>query len=166
MSQFLEYRGYLGSVEYSHEDSCLWGKIQFIDELILYDGSSIDEIKKSFEDAVDAYIDLCNKIGREPSAPFKGSLNVRIGQDLHRKAAYESKRQGITLNDFIKEAVEERINGCWIGANTKAIHEHKITVEHILKTTADQPAQVWERKEVTWEDTSSKTKKKTVQRQH
>ena len=109
MRKFLEYEGYLGSAELSEEDDCFWGKIQFIDELILYDGKSITEIKEAFESAVDGYLQFCKDQGRNPSIPFKGSFNVRIGEDLHRRAAFMAKQMGMTMNDFIKDTITERV---------------------------------------------------------
>ena len=111
MSNTLEYRGYLGSVEFSVEDQCLCGKVEFIDDLILFDGASVAEIKQAFRDAIDAYLKSCSERGAEPNQPFKGSFNVRIGGDLHRRAAYEAKRQGIALNEFVTVAIQKALPG-------------------------------------------------------
>lgn len=46
--QFLKYKGYRGSVEYSLEDNILFGKIIGIKGLISYDGKTIEELKKAF----------------------------------------------------------------------------------------------------------------------
>ncbi|HEX7387976.1 MAG TPA: type II toxin-antitoxin system HicB family antitoxin [Castellaniella sp.] len=106
MSNTLEYRGYLGSVEFSADDRCLCGKVEFIDALILFDGTSVAELEQAFHSAVDAYLQSC--VGRqvEPDQPFKGSFNVRIGAGLHKQAAYEAKRQGITLNEFVARSIQ------------------------------------------------------------
>ena len=32
------------------------------------------------------YLEFCAETGKQPEKPFKGSFNVRIGADLHRKA--------------------------------------------------------------------------------
>ncbi len=42
--------------------------------------------------------------------PFKGSLNVRLGQDLHRRVAIAAERQDLSINKFIAEAVSQRIS--------------------------------------------------------
>ena len=44
---YLEYKGYKGSVEYSKEDNCLFGKVQGLSKaLILYEGQTLDELRK------------------------------------------------------------------------------------------------------------------------
>ena len=52
---FLEYKGYKGSVEYSKNDNCLFGKVQGMSKaLILYEGNTLEELRKDFEDGVDS----------------------------------------------------------------------------------------------------------------
>ena len=48
MKDYLEYKGYLGSVEYSAEDDCLFGKVIGIRGLISYEGNSVSELKKDY----------------------------------------------------------------------------------------------------------------------
>lgn len=67
----LEYKGYKGSVEYSKEDNCLFGKVQGLGEtLILYEGQTLDELRKDFEDGINSYIEGCKADGIEPATPF------------------------------------------------------------------------------------------------
>ncbi len=112
MSRTLQYKGYTGSVEVSIEDGCLFGKIQFINDLVSYEGQTVDELRESFRNAVDGYLDMCKELKEKPEKPFKGSFNVRIGSELHREAARAAREEGISLNEFVakgvKEAVERR----------------------------------------------------------
>ena len=58
---YLEYKGYKGSVEYSKEDNCLFGKVQGMSKaLILYEGNTLDELRKDFEEGVDSYLECCS----------------------------------------------------------------------------------------------------------
>ena len=47
MKNTLEYKGYLGTVEYSNEDNCLYGKIIGIDDLVNYEAQSVEELSSS-----------------------------------------------------------------------------------------------------------------------
>ncbi len=113
MSNVLEYKGYLGTVEFSVEDNCLCGKVEFINDLILFEGTSIKEIQQAFRDAIDHYLQSCAARQVPPEHPFKGSFNVRVGRDLHQKAAYEARRRGVALNELIIQALknEMRVSG-------------------------------------------------------
>lgn len=64
---YLEYKGYKGSVEYSKEDNCLCGKVQGMGNkaLILYEGTTIDELRKDFEEGIDNYLSINRAIENE-----------------------------------------------------------------------------------------------------
>ena len=47
--------------------------------------------------------------GTEPEVAYKGSFNVRIGSDLHKRAAIYALEHQQTLNAFIAEAVDEKL---------------------------------------------------------
>ena len=99
---YLEYKGYKGSVEYSKEDNCLFGKVQGMSKaLILYEGQTLDELRKDFEEGIDSYIEGCKADGVEPSKPYSGKLNLRMSSELHSKVAAFVATTGITINDFI-----------------------------------------------------------------
>lgn len=69
--EFLEYKGYKGSVEYSKEDDCLFGKEQGLRKAtILYEGKSVDELCKDFEEGIDSYLEGCKECGVQPENPY------------------------------------------------------------------------------------------------
>lgn len=107
----LKYKGYTGSVEYSEEDNCLFGKVQGLHgTLISYEGSTIDEIRADFEGAVDDYLALCADRGVEPAKPYSGRLVLRMPSELHGRVAAAATAAGTTINDFINRAVTNEIS--------------------------------------------------------
>ncbi len=44
---------------------------------------------------------------KEPDIPFKGSFNVRLGPDLHRRAALIAKNKSANLNTIVVDALEK-----------------------------------------------------------
>jgi predicted HicB family RNase H-like nuclease len=66
MSAMLEYKGYLGSVEYSNEDKVLHGRLEFIRDLVTYEGKDATGIRSAFQEAVDDYLELCEAEGCRP----------------------------------------------------------------------------------------------------
>lgn len=109
MKDVLEYKGYIGSVRLEAEDEIFFGKIEAINDLIMFEGQSVQELKKAFHDAVDDYLAICKKMGREPNKTFKGSFNVRIGRELHVKAYRAALKKGITLNQLVNTALEHEV---------------------------------------------------------
>jgi len=103
----LKYKGYTGSVEYSEEDDCLYGKVQGMSKnFITYEGKSIDELKADFRASVEDYLEDCIAQGVEPQKPYTGRLNIRIPSDIHSRLAHLSKEKGISINTLIKQTLQ------------------------------------------------------------
>lgn len=105
MKNYLEYKGYLGTVEFSADDKVFFGKIRGINDLITFEGTSVEELSTAFEEAVTDYLETCKALNKAPDKVFKGSFNVRISQELHKKTALLASKKGLNLNEVIKEAL-------------------------------------------------------------
>ena len=110
MSSLFKYGDFLGSVQYSAEDEIFFGKVLGIDDLITFEGSSVRELKKAFKDSINDYVDLCRKRGKSPKKTYKGTFNVRIPVDLHKKAAVVAEEKGISLNELVKQGLERLVS--------------------------------------------------------
>ena len=109
MKDVLIYRDYIGSVHFNSDDEVFFGKIEGIDDLVSFEGSSVNELKKSFEEAVEDYIEICSINKKKNEKSYKGSFNVRIPSEIHKKAKRLATLKGISLNQFIQHAVEEEV---------------------------------------------------------
>lgn len=94
MSNTMEYKNYVGSVEFSESDGVFFGKVMGIRAMISYEGTTAKELVEDFHGAVDDYLELCEEEGKEPERAYKGSFNVRVSPELHKQAViYASSRQ-------------------------------------------------------------------------
>ncbi len=105
MKNYLEFKGYIGTVDFSAEDKIFYGKIQGIKDLVTFEGTSVDELSAVFEDSVNDYLETCKALNKSPDKVFKGSFNVRVSQELHQKTAILASKKGLNLNDVVKEAL-------------------------------------------------------------
>ena len=102
----LKYKGYNGSVEYSAEDNCLFGKVLGLSkDCITYEGESISELKQDFEGAVDAYLASCAERGVTPAKPYSGKFVIRMSSDLHGRIAMAATDLGTTINEYINRVL-------------------------------------------------------------
>lgn len=103
----LRYKNYTGSVEYSEQDDCLYGKVIGLSkQCITYEGKDIQELKQDFQNAVDDYLLSCKENNVQPDKPYKGSFNVRVGPEKHGRIACQSLREGISLNTYVNNALD------------------------------------------------------------
>ena len=107
----LHYNGYIGSIEISDEDNCLYGKVLNLpnDTEITYEGETVAELKEDFIGAVDDYLATCEANGIVPRKSYTGTLNVRISPETHSRIAAMAQDAGITINAFIRRALDKSV---------------------------------------------------------
>jgi predicted HicB family RNase H-like nuclease len=106
----LNYKDFYGSVEYSNDDECFFGKILGITDLVTFEGDSVATLKNAFTEAVEDYIVLCGEAGKEPKKTYKGSFNVRIPPELHREATAMANSKGLSLNALVEKAINDLVH--------------------------------------------------------
>ena len=60
ISNVLEYKGFIGSIEIDMQEDILYGRVQNpknANDLVSYEGETLKELKEDFRGAVDDYID-------------------------------------------------------------------------------------------------------------
>lgn len=105
MKNTMEYKGYVGSVEFSEEDELFFGKVMGVRALISYEGTNAKELIEDFHTSIDNYLILCEEEGIVPEKAYKGSFNIRISPELHKQAAICAISQQITLNHLVESAL-------------------------------------------------------------
>ena len=110
----LKYKGYIGSVAYSEPDKVFFGKIEGIDGLVNYEGESVKELTDAFHEAVDDYLIFCEEHNWKPEKSYTGTFNVRIAPDTHRDIANLAAEAGISINAFVKRALNEAVKHPWV----------------------------------------------------
>lgn len=103
----ITYKGYQASVEF--DDGSLFVKVLHIDDVLVAECDRASEAEAVSRDLIDAYLADCEEEGREPAKPYKGSFNVRISPDLHKRAAMSAAAEGLSLNGWIGHAIEEKL---------------------------------------------------------
>ena len=107
MNHTIQYKGYIGSVEFSEEDSIFYGKVMGIRSLISYEGESARELLEDFHGAVDDYLENCKAEGKEPEVAFKGSFNIRLSPELHKRIYIYAAAHQMSMNRYIEETLEK-----------------------------------------------------------
>ncbi len=74
-----------------------------------YEGDTISELRADFEAGIDNYIAGCEADGIEPRRPYSGTLNIRIPSELHGRIAMLASEAGVTINGFIRMALENQL---------------------------------------------------------
>ena len=105
----MNYKGYIGNVEYDDEAHILSGSVINARAVITFQGNSVEEVEREFRASVDDYLEWCAEDGVEPEKPYSGKFNVRFTPALHAQAVIGAKTLGISLNRFVAESVEDKL---------------------------------------------------------
>lgn len=105
----MEYKNYVGSVEFSESDGVFFGKVMGIRAMISYEGTTAKELVEDFHGAVDDYLELCEAEGKEPERAYKGSFNVRVSPELHKQAVIYATSRQMSLNSLVEAALRNSL---------------------------------------------------------
>ena len=108
----MEYKGYLASVEFDDSADVLHGRVVNSGPypIATFEATETRELRREFERSVDEYLKWCEEDGVEPQKPYSGKLNLRLGTDLHHRVTIASMQNNMSLNSWIKQALEEKVS--------------------------------------------------------
>ena len=105
----IEYKGYVGAIEFDPESDLFHGTVINTLDVITFYGASVPELKKEMQTSVEEYLKFCREQGRDPERPFSGKILVRTTPKLHRKVALSAARRHVSMNAFMQEALEQAV---------------------------------------------------------
>jgi predicted HicB family RNase H-like nuclease len=109
LKDVLNYMGFIGSVHFSADDSLFYGKIEGIADLITFEGETVKDLTEAFHYMVDEHIKDCESENVASEKSYKGSFNVRLTPELHRRIANSAKMRGVTINKYVFEALNQTL---------------------------------------------------------
>ena len=110
MGKMMEYKGYHAQVEYDGDDEIFVGKVFGIVDVLMFHGTSVQELEQMFHQSIDNYLEMCEETGKAPDKEFKGSFNIRITPELHRSISLQATQEGVTLNQYVIRALQDSLS--------------------------------------------------------
>lgn len=103
----MSYRGYAARIEFDAEDEIFAGRVAGILDVVGFHADNVEELKAAFHEAVDDYLATCEAIGKEPQKPYSGNLMLRVGAEVHSRAALAAELSGKSLNQWSEEVLSD-----------------------------------------------------------
>jgi len=107
----MEYKGYVGKVEFDDEAGIFHGEVLDTRDVITFQGQSVAELKTAFQGSIDDYLAFCEQRGEEPNKPFSGQFVTRIPPELHRQVNLAASISGKSLNAWVLEQLQVAVAG-------------------------------------------------------
>lgn len=101
----MEYKGYSARIEYDDELEVFHGQLLNINDVITFQGTSVEGLRRELAASVEDYLAWCEERGEEPDKPFSGKFLLRIDPEMHRRAALAAGRAGVSLTVWVSGAI-------------------------------------------------------------
>ncbi len=107
----MTYKSYAARIEYSDEDGCFVGHLAAIRDIVGFHGTSVRELRAAFREAVDDYLQTCERAAIAPKRPYSGKLMLRLPPDVHAAVATAAEVKGKSINQWAAEVFERAAAG-------------------------------------------------------
>jgi predicted HicB family RNase H-like nuclease len=105
----MEYKGYIGKVEFDDDAGIFHGEVLGTRDVITFQGRSVDELKTAFQESIDDYLAFCKQRREEPDKPFSGQFVTRISPEIHRQISLAASLSGKSLNAWVAEQLQAAV---------------------------------------------------------
>ncbi|MBI1926626.1 type II toxin-antitoxin system HicB family antitoxin [Candidatus Poribacteria bacterium] len=105
----IEYKGYIGVVEFDPEIESFHGTVINTNDVITFYGGSVAELREEMQKSVEAYLEFCCEQGKKPEEPFSGKVMIQTSPELHRRVALEAARRHVSVNAYIQQVLEKAV---------------------------------------------------------
>ena len=106
----MQYKGYLARVEFDAEANIFHGEVINTRDIITFQGESVGELKKAFEDSVEDYLAFCAERGEEPDKPFTGRFTIRLSPDQHKNVVLAAEKSGKDIDLWVTDVLTQAVN--------------------------------------------------------
>jgi len=103
----LHYKNYTGVFDFMPGDDAFHGRVVGLRDVVHFSGRSLEELQKSLAQGVEDYLAMCAEEGVSPEKPLSGKIGLRLGPELHGRAATAAKAAGKSLNSWIAEVIDK-----------------------------------------------------------
>jgi predicted HicB family RNase H-like nuclease len=103
----MTHKGCAARIEYSDEDHCFIGHIAGINDIVGFHGDSVAQLRTAFEEAVEDYLETCEKLNRPPQKPYSGNLMLRLPPEVHAAIAIAAEVSGKSINQWTTDTLAD-----------------------------------------------------------
>ena len=64
------YKGYTAEIKQDQQRHVLHGRVLHIKDVIAFEGETVEQAEQEFYQSIDAYLNFCQKIERQPEKPI------------------------------------------------------------------------------------------------
>lgn len=103
----MQYKNYIAHVEFDPDANIFHGEVVNTRDVITFQGQSVGELRRAFEDSIEDYFAFCAERGEEPESPFSGRLTLRLSPERHRRIVLAAEKAGKDVASWTAETLDK-----------------------------------------------------------
>lgn len=106
----MTYRGYAGVLEVDDDTGRLFGRLAGLRDVVTFEGATIEDARRDFEEAVDFYLAMCAERGKTPDRPISDAVAVRLDPELYSQLQSAARIRATSLETVMVEALRSAMS--------------------------------------------------------
>ncbi|QNT79191.1 type II toxin-antitoxin system HicB family antitoxin [Entomobacter blattae] len=107
MKNMMDINGYRAVIAFDPDINMFRGEFMELNGGADFYADTVEGLRKEGELSLKEFLALCKEKGIPPTKSYSGKLQVRFPERIHAAASTLASAQGISLNEFIVQAVTE-----------------------------------------------------------
>lgn len=103
----MTFKGYTARVEFDDRDNILVGRLLGVRDIVGFHADDVAGLRVAFEEAVNDYLEVCEKLGKPAVKPASGKMMLRVTPEVHSAALIAAQASGQSLNQWATRALEQ-----------------------------------------------------------
>ncbi len=109
MNSTLKYKGFTAKIDFSADDGVFVGRVLGIDDIVIFHGTTVAELKKEFKESIEFHLEVCAKESKRTKKSFSGKVLLRLPSELHARISEVAASKGKSINEWGKEILETAV---------------------------------------------------------
>ena len=106
----IEYKGYIGVVDFDPEIDLFHGTVINTQDVITFYGASVVELREEMQKSLEVYFEVCEEQGKVPDKPFSGELTIQTSLELYSRIAMNAARRQLEIDIYLQEIIEKAVS--------------------------------------------------------
>lgn len=115
MNTTMRYLDYVALVEVDQEAKAFHGRVLGMRDVLDFHGETFEKLESAFRETVDDYVAWCIEEGESPQKSWQGKMTFRPDDALRNRIATAAAVKGVSINDFMKDALTQATQDVLVG---------------------------------------------------
>lgn len=103
----LTYKGFVAQLEYDPEADCIVGEVVNAQDVLIFEGKDLEQLKQHFANLIDEYLELCQSQKQPDSvSPFVGRFTICLSPDDQIRLFRAAEREAVGVNHWLNREVQ------------------------------------------------------------